>query len=92
MKDIDCFKIEFESYLKGYEVEYRFFENGDLGDLNSVEFNSEERGGAIEFWSSGWLYVHFVDYIKGDELLNILLEPEQYEEKHKILNELKELL
>jgi hypothetical protein len=92
MRDVKWFKQEFESYLKGYEVEYKFFEKGDLGDLNQVEFNSMEKGGEIDFWSSGWLSVHFVDYINGNELLNILLKPEQYEEKDKILNQLKKLL
>jgi len=92
MKNVNWFKKEFESYLKGYDVKYKFFEKGDLGDLNQVEFNSKERGGEIDFWSSGWLNVHFVDYISGDELFNILLKPDQYEEKDKVLNKLKDFL
>ncbi|HHG86369.1 MAG TPA: hypothetical protein ENJ82_16580 [Bacteroidetes bacterium] len=92
MKDITWFKKEVEPYLKGYDVVYKFFKNGDFGDLNQVEFNSKERGGEIDFWSSGWLSVHLIDYIKGNELLNTLLKPEQHKEKDKLLSKLKGLL
>lgn len=92
MKDVNWFKSEFEPYLKGYDVEYRFFKEGDLGDLNQVEFNSTERGGEIDFWSLGWLNVHFVNYANGEELLNVLLKPEQSKEKDEVLSKLKELL
>ena len=92
MKDVFWFKKEFEPCLKNYDVEYKFFKDGDLGDLNQVEFNSSDKGGEVDFWSSGWLSVHFVDYIKGEELLNILLKPEQYKEKENFLNKLKEFL
>ncbi|MCJ8292750.1 MAG: hypothetical protein HRT58_22645 [Crocinitomicaceae bacterium] len=92
MKDITWFKKEVEPLLKGYSVEYKFFENGDFGDLNQVEFNSKERGGEIDFWSSGWLGVHLVDYKEECVLLNTLLKPNQYEEKDGILNELIGLL
>jgi len=35
----------FEPTLEEYNVEYRFFKDGDLGDLNQVEFNSLEKKG-----------------------------------------------
>jgi len=92
MKDIDWFKRDIEPYLKGYDIKYKFYKNGDHGDLNEVEFNSKEKGGEIDFWSSGWLSVHFVNYITGDELLNVILKPEQHIEKKKLLNKLKELI
>lgn len=90
--DVNWFKKEFESYLKRYDVEYRFFEQGDLGDLSQVEFNSEGKGGEIDFWSSGWLNIHFVNYSTGDELINILLDPNQNEKKEYFMNQLKDLL
>lgn len=92
MKDLTWFRKEVEPYLKGYDVKYKFFENGDFGDLNQIEFNSKEKGGEIDFWSSGRLSVHLVNYINGDELLNTLLNPEQQKEKDKLLSKLKELL
>ncbi|MCA0236109.1 MAG: hypothetical protein LCH81_06980 [Bacteroidetes bacterium] len=92
MKSVVWFKEEVEPYLKGFEIKYKFFEKGDFGELNQVEFNSKEKGGEIDFWSTGWLGVHLVDYMKGDELLNVFLEPHQEIEKENILERLRELL
>ena len=92
MEDVNQFKNEFEPYLRGYDVEHRFFEEGDFGSLNQIEFNSQKKGGEVEFWSRGVLYVHFVNYENGDELINILLMPEQDGEKEIIFQRLKELL
>lgn len=92
MKDLNWFKDTFESHLKGYDIEYRFFEDGDFGSLHQVEFNSNEKGGEIDFWSLGWLSIHFVNYTNGEILLNILLNPEQSDEKDENLNKLIELL
>ena len=92
MRDVICFKKVIEPCLKGYEIKYKFFEKGDFGSLNQIEFNSEKQGGEIDFWSTGWLGFHLVDYIKGEELLNVFLEPHQEEEKDKILKRLQELL
>ena len=49
-------------------------------------------GGGVDFWSSGWLAIHFVDYIKGEVLLNVFLEPHQKEEKVRAFKKLQELL
>ncbi len=92
MKNVDWFKVEIAPYLKEFEIKYKFFENGDFGDLNQVEFNSQRTGGEIDFWSSGWLGIHFVDYIKGEELLNAFLEPHQEQEKENAFKRLQELL
>ncbi|WP_177730462.1 hypothetical protein [Flavobacterium inviolabile] len=92
MKDINWFKEEIEPYLEGYEIKYKFFEKGDFGSLNQVEFNAEKLGGEIDFWSTGWLGVHLVDYIKGKELLNVFLEPHQEEEKENAFKRLQEFL
>ena len=92
MKDFEWFKNIFISHLKGFEIKYRFFEEGDFGSLNQVEFDSQEKGGEIDFWSSGQLSIHLVDYKKGEELLNILLMPNQNEGKEIAFQKLRELL
>ena len=92
MKSVAWFKEEVEPYLKRFEIKYKFFEEGDFGELNQVEFNSKEKGGEIDFWSTGWLGIHLVDYIKGDELLNVFLEPHQENEKENAMKRLQELL
>jgi len=92
MKNINWFKEEVESSLKDYEIKYKFFEKGDFGLLHQVEFNSDKRGGEIDFWSTGWLSVHLVDYIKGEELINVFLKPSQDVEKEEVFQRLLFLL
>lgn len=92
MKSVDWFKEEIEPSLNNFEIKYKFFEKGDFGDLNQIEFNSKEKGGEIDFWSTGWVSIHLVDYIKGKELLNVFLEPHQEEEKESAFKRLQELL
>lgn len=88
MKDLEWFKNIISPKLDGFELQYKFFENGDFGSLNQIEFNSNKMGGIVDFWSSGWLGIHLVDYINGIELMNFFLEPEREGEKDNALEEL----
>jgi hypothetical protein len=92
MKDFEWFENIFVSYLKGYEIKHRFFEEGDFGSLNQIAFDSQKKGGEIDFWSSGRLSILFVDYEKGEALLNILLMSGQDREKEVAFQRLKKLL
>lgn len=53
MRDIEWFKKQIVSKLSGYEFEYKFFEEGDFGSLNQVEFNSEKIVVILTF--GGWV-------------------------------------
>ena len=44
MENINWFRVEFEPHLSGYETKDRFYEKGDFGTLNQVEFNKDDRG------------------------------------------------
>lgn len=92
MENIEWFKVEFGFYLSGYEVKYKFFEEGDFGSLNQVEFNKEERGGEIDFWGSGHVGIHFVNYLNGDVLMNSFLEPHDVLQKKHAFEVLKGIL
>jgi len=92
-KDVIWFKNEFISLLgEGYKMEYSTFKDGDFGNLERVEIEGNNKGGNIDFWSLGWLNIHLVDYEKGDELLNVLLEPHQEREQEEAFKKLQELL
>jgi hypothetical protein len=91
-KDIEWFKSEIAPNLNGYEVIYKFFEKGDFGSLNQIEFNSERLGGNIDFWGLGWLGVFIWNYEADEEVLNVLLRPEQSEEKDKVLRQMLDRL
>ena len=67
------------------EISYRHFQNGDLGDLSQVEFRKGEKIGGIDFWSSGYVGIHLVNTDTGQELINILVSPEEKQEVNKHL-------
>jgi len=90
--NIEWFKLEVAPQLTGYELEYKFFGEGDFGSLNQVEFNSSKIGGNIDFWGLGWLGVFVWDYQKEEELINVLINPDQEEEKKLAIDKLKRLL
>jgi hypothetical protein len=91
MKSMASLKEEIEPYLRKFEVKYKL-ESREFGELNHVEFTSRDKGGEIDFWSTGWLGILLVDYVKGKELLNVFIEPEQEEEKQDAVRRLQELL
>ncbi|WP_410881671.1 hypothetical protein [Myroides sp. DW712] len=90
--DVEWFKSEFSTKLKGYDLEYKFFNEGDLGSLNQIEFNSKKIGGNIDFWSLGWIGVFVWDFEAEVEILNVLLESHQEKEKQEIFRKLEQLL
>lgn len=44
---------------------------GDFGDLEGFEFNSERCGGFLYLWSSGNCEFHLVDYVRSVEVIPI---------------------
>jgi hypothetical protein len=91
-KGIEWFKREIAPQLKGYELSYKFFEEGDFGSLHQIEFNSERMGGNIDFWGLGWLGVFIWNYETDEEVLNVLLRPEQGDEKDKVVKQMLEVI
>jgi len=91
-RDLEWFKKEISSNLIGYELKYKFFKEGDFGSLNQVEFNSKKIGGNIDFWSLGWLGIFVWDYEEEQQLLNVLLKPDENNEKELAFAKLRKLL
>jgi hypothetical protein len=90
--NIQWFSDNIVPKLKGYELNYRFFDEGDFGSLNQVEFNSKKIGGNIDFWELGWLGIFIWNYETQEQLFNILIEPNQVQEKEKAMQKLQEIL
>jgi hypothetical protein len=91
-KDIQWFNDQIAPTLRGFEISYKSFKNGDLGDIERVEFDGKDMGGSIDFWSSGWLGIHAYNYKEEKLLLNILLEPKEDKEQEKAFEKLRGLL
>jgi len=91
-RNLNWFKKEIAPQLDNFEIIYKQFDNGDFGDMEQVEFNSEIIGGNIDFWSKGWLGVYLWDFIKEEELINRMLEPSEIQEQEDCLKLLIEKL
>jgi hypothetical protein len=61
----------------GSEFEYKSVsaKQGDFGDLEGVQFDSDHCGGLLYFWSSGSIQCHLYDYKLDVEVILNSLEP-----------------
>ena len=92
-KDSMWFKDVVEPKMKGFKTEYKYWEEGDFGSLNQIEFNSRKIGGNIDFWGSGFLGIFVWDYERDLEIMNVLLETDEIkEQKNAFRKLLKHLL
>jgi hypothetical protein len=91
-KESIWFKENIISHLESYDIQEKSFSNGDFGDLEQIEFNSEKISGNIDFWSKGWVGVFVWNNICESEMLNILSEPNEEERIIDSFNKLKEII
>lgn len=92
MFNINYFKKYIEPKLINYHLKYSFYLDGDFGDINRVEIESDQKIGGIDFWRLGWLSIDIYDLIVDKQIMNILLEPKEVEEQQKALDEFLRLL
>jgi len=71
------FNKEVGPLLKGYSVEYSTFANGDFGNLERIELEGFNKLATVEFWSEGWLGIDIYDCACDEQVMNILLSPEE---------------
>lgn len=64
-------------FLKGYSLEYSSFPGGDFGDLERIELEGFNKLGTVEFWSKGWIGIDIYDCALEDQIMNVLLSPEE---------------
>jgi hypothetical protein len=92
IKDVYWFKNNIVPKLEDYELVYKFFDEGDFGSLNQIEFNSKKIGGNVDFWGLGWLGIFVWNYETGEQLLNVLLDSNKKKEQDEALSLLQDLL
>ncbi|MGY4490747.1 hypothetical protein [Pseudomonas sp. TE3610] len=66
-------------HLKGFSLECSSFADGDFGDLERIELEGFNKLGAVEFWSEGWVGIDIYDCALDDQVMNVLLSPEEEE-------------
>jgi hypothetical protein len=91
-KDIEWFRKTIAPYLKNYKIDYRTYSEGDLGGLDQVQVNSKEKGGNVDFWGLGYLGIFLWDYQKDEEIMNVLLDPNQEQEKDNAFKDFQNFL
>lgn len=77
--DSSWFNEGVKPLLKGYSLEYSSFSNGDFGDLERIELEGFNKLGTVEFWSKGWVGMDIYDCVLDDQVMNVLLSPEEKE-------------
>lgn len=65
--------------LTGFSLEYSSFADGDFGDLKRIELEGFDKLGTVEFWSKGWVGMDIYDLALDDQVMNMLLSPEEGE-------------
>lgn len=90
--NIDYFKKEIIPNLPGYNFQYSSFKKGDFGDLERVEFEGYNKIGTIDLWSHGWVGIDIYDCNLDEQIINVLLEPDEIGKKVNIMKILKEIL
>ena len=75
--DILKFDQEFKPLLKSCTLEYSSFPNGDFGDLERVELEGFNKLATVEFWSTGWIGVDVYDGVLDQQVMCVLLSPEE---------------
>lgn len=90
--DIEQFKKELAPRFGGAELKYRYFESGDFGALWQIEFNVHRIGGNVDIWEKGWIGIFAWDFEKEEDLMNILLAPNQIAEQAEFFDQLIKLI
>lgn len=75
--DVYGFNERIKPLLKGYTVEYSSFSDGDFGSLERVELEGLNKLATVEFWSEGWIGIDVFDCACDEQVMNILLSPEE---------------
>ncbi|WP_439213325.1 hypothetical protein [Duffyella gerundensis] len=75
--DVSLFNEKAKPLFKDFTAKYSCFANGDFGDLERIEFEGFNKLGTVEFWSEGWVGIDIYDCRLDDQIMNILLSPEE---------------
>lgn len=92
-KFINWFKNNIEGkYLDKYKFKYLSEKDGDFGDLEGVQIESEQIAGHIYFWSSGFYNFHLFDFRTEEDLIKDTHGQCTEQELYNILNQYSDLL
>ncbi|MFS0825188.1 hypothetical protein [Pseudomonas phoenicis] len=79
LMDRSWFDERVKPILKGFSLTYTSFTDGDFGDLERIELEGFNKLGTVEFWSKGWIGIDVYDCVTDNQIMNVLLSPEEKE-------------
>jgi len=90
--DGSWFDESVKPFLKGYAIKYSSFSDGDFGDLERIELEGFNKLGTVELWSKGWVGIDVYDCALDDQVMNVLLSPEEKESASRVFEGFIKLL
>ncbi|MCO6527152.1 MULTISPECIES: hypothetical protein [Snodgrassella] len=90
--NIDCIKKIIIPKLKNYKLTYNSFPNGDFGSLERINIEGINKVAGIDIWSKGWLNIDIYDLVLDEQVMNVLLGPEEIKEKEDAIVKLLGIL
>lgn len=90
--NIDCIKKIIIPKLKNYKLTYNSFPNGDFGSLERINIEGINKVAGIDIWSKGWLNIDIYDLVLDEQVMNVLLSPEEIKEKEDAIVKLLGIL
>lgn len=90
--NIDCIKKIITPKLKNYKLTYNSFPNGDFGSLERIVIEGVNKVAGIDIWSKGWLSIDIYDLVLDEQVMNVLLEPEEIKEQEEAIIKLLGIL
>ena|GEM_PF-954640 len=86
------FEEKIQPSLKGCNFEYSEFIDGDFGDLERIELKGLNKLATVEFWSKGWIGIDVYDCALDEQVMNVLLSPEEKDAAYQVFESLIKLL
>lgn len=90
--DGSWFNERVKPHLKGFSLEYSSFAGGDFGDLERIELEGFNKLGTVEFWSEGWVGIDIYDCVLDEQVMNVLLSPEEEESISQVFEQFVKIL
>ncbi|MBI6684317.1 hypothetical protein YA0697_21655 [Pseudomonas viridiflava] len=90
--DSSWFDESVKPLLKGFSLECSSFADGDFGDLERIELEGFNKLGTIEFWFKGWVGINIYDLALDNQIMNVLLSPEEGESVSKAFDRFLKIL
>ena len=89
---IDWFNENVRPLLIGCKFERSSFPAGDFGALERVEVEGGDKLATVDIWSEGWVGFDIYDCVLDDQIMNVLVSPDEKGSIHEILGRFVKLM